>query len=118
MIPPESTPEDRSLQGRIGAHESWARTPDRARRTAPGRAAMLARFEREVDPTNELPVAERAQRAEHLRRAYFCRLALRSATVRARRSRGAAKDAGLAAELRRAADALSTDDDTDRDSRE
>jgi hypothetical protein len=32
------------LAGKIGAHESWSRTENRAARTAPARAAALARF--------------------------------------------------------------------------
>lgn len=107
MISPEDTPEDRALRARIGAHESWARTADRASRTAPAREAMLARFEKEVDPDNQLPIAERIQRAEHLRKAYFLRLARRSADARARRGRRAAQDVNLATQLRDAADELS-----------
>ena len=72
----------RQLIGAIGAHESWARTPDRAARTAPGRRAFLERFEREVDPDGTLPPAERAKRAESARKAYFARLALKSAQSR------------------------------------
>ena len=72
----------RQLIGSIGAHESWARTADRTARTAPGRRAFLERFEREVDPDNVLPPAERARRAEHARKAYFQRLALKSAQAR------------------------------------
>jgi hypothetical protein len=84
---PESTPESaRAKFGRIGAYESWANTPDRAARTAPGRAAALARFEKQVDPNSELPPAERAKRAEFARKAYFQRLALKSAQARKRRA--------------------------------
>ena len=73
----------RQIIGAIGAHESWARTPDRAARTAPGRRAFLERFEREVDPDGILSPEERTVRAEHARKAYFQRLALRSAKARA-----------------------------------
>lgn len=72
----------RQLIGSIGAHESWARTPDRSARTAPARQAFNERFEREVDPGNTLTPAERSIRAEHLRKAYFQRLALASAKAR------------------------------------
>ena len=41
-------------------------------------------FEREVDPHNSLPVAERVRRAENARKAYFQRLALKSAQARRR----------------------------------
>jgi hypothetical protein len=73
---------DRALISRIAAHESWARTPDRSARTANGRAAFIDRFEHEVDPDGVLDPAERARRAEHKRKAYFTRLALRSAQSR------------------------------------
>lgn len=65
-----------SQWGRVGAHESWARTVDRAGRTAPARAALEAKFLAEAggDPT----------RAEHLRKAYFTGLALKSAQARRR----------------------------------
>lgn len=79
----------RQTIGAIGAHESWARTADRTARTAPARRAFLARFEREVDPDGVLDPAERTRRAEHLRAAYFARLALASAQAR-RRQAGAA----------------------------
>lgn len=75
------------MVARIAAHESWAHTSDRAARTAPARAALLARFERQADPDGTLLPDERARRADHLRKAYFLRLALKSA--RARRARQA-----------------------------
>jgi hypothetical protein len=106
------TPEHRSLVGRIAAHESWAHTADRQGRTAAARAAMEAKFEREVDPNNELLPAERARRAAHLRTAYFSRLALRSAQARARRSRLKTDEERLAEELRQAADFLGPADGT------
>ena len=45
----------------------------------PGRKAFLDRFEKQVDPDGELLPAERARRAEHARKAYFARLAFKSA---------------------------------------
>ncbi len=63
---------DSSLAGRIGAHESWARTTDRTARTAPARAKFLERFDSYADP-------------EAARRAYFSKLALKSKATRARR---------------------------------
>lgn len=67
-----------SLLGRLGAHESWARTTDRTRRTQPGRDALEAKFLAEAggDPV----------RAEHVRKAYFTRLALKSAQARRRKA--------------------------------
>lgn len=79
---PKDTNSDRSLQARMAAHMSWARTADPVARTANGRAAFLDRFEREVDPSGELSVPERKRRAEHARKAYFTRLALKSAQAR------------------------------------
>lgn len=45
----------------------------------------MAKFEREVDPDGILTPAERTRRAESARKAYFARLALKSATARRRR---------------------------------
>lgn len=88
-MPNRLTPSERSLRGQIAAHTSWAKTPDRAARTAAARKAALDRFEREVDPENELLPAERAIRAENARKAYFARLALQSAKARRMRKGGA-----------------------------
>ncbi|WP_204807771.1 hypothetical protein [Mycobacterium riyadhense] len=85
-----ASPVERTLAAKIAAHESWARTENRSARTAPARKAALDRFEREVDPGGALPPVERAKRAEHARKAYFARLALKSAQARRRRSGGAA----------------------------
>lgn len=87
---------ERRLAAQIAAHESWAHTSDRSARTAPARAALLARFEAQVDPDGALPPDERARRAEHARKAYFQRLALKSARAR-RRSRELAAEADEAA---------------------
>lgn len=76
------TPEQRVLRARMAAHVSWARTADPSARTAPARAAMVARFEREVDPDGVLPEAERRRRAESARSAYFTGLALKSSRAR------------------------------------
>ena len=64
----------RSLSARVAAHESWARTADRSARTAPARAAMWQKF---LDEAAGDPI-----RAEHLRKAYYGRLALKSAKSR------------------------------------
>lgn len=70
------------MQARAAANIRWARTADRSAATAPARAALHARFEREVDPEGRLTPTERAKRAENARAAYFLRLSLRSARVR------------------------------------
>lgn len=85
MAAADDTVKMRSLRGRIGAYESWARTPDRAARTWPARKAALDRFEREVDPDGELTPEERAKRAEWARKAHMQRLALKSVAARQRR---------------------------------
>ncbi|OCB20818.1 hypothetical protein A5674_04165 [Mycobacterium malmoense] len=43
---------------------------------------MDAKFEHEVDPDGQLSPTERAKRAEFARRAYYTRLALKSAQAR------------------------------------
>jgi hypothetical protein len=68
--------------GKTGANESWAQTEDRPARTEPARKAMLEKFEHAVDPDNKLTPAERAKRAAFARKAYFQRLALKSAKAR------------------------------------
>lgn len=67
---------ERRLAARIGAEVSWANTPNRSARTAPARAALDAKFLAEAggDPV----------RAAHYRKAYFCKLALKSAQSRRR----------------------------------
>ena len=69
-----------SISGRIGAHISWANTKDRAARTAPARAEFEQKF---LDQADGDPV-----RAAHLRKAYFQRLALKSAKARRRKAGG------------------------------
>ena len=75
-------PMAKSINARIAAEISWARTHDRAARTRPAREAFIRRFEKEVDPDGALPPEERKQRAEHAKRAYMLQLAKRSAAVR------------------------------------
>jgi hypothetical protein len=72
-----------SLLGRLGAHTKWANTTDRSAATAPARRALEQRF---LDEAGGDPV-----RAAHLKKAYYTRLALKSA--QARRSRREAVDA-------------------------
>ncbi len=90
---------ERRLSAQIAAHDSWARTTDRSARTAPARAALMAKFERQVDPDDSLPPDERARRAEHARKAYFARLALKSARARRRAREETATAASAEAEL-------------------
>ncbi|MFD2028959.1 hypothetical protein [Promicromonospora aerolata] len=68
------TPAERKLSASLAAHESWANTKNRAARTANARAAVERKF---LDAADGDPV-----RAEHLRKAHFARLALKSAASR------------------------------------
>jgi len=79
------TAADRKMRAQMAAHASWANTGDRRARSKPGGDALVARFERQVDPDGVLPAAERAARAESAKRAYYVGLAYKSA--RARRAR-------------------------------
>ncbi|GLI00323.1 hypothetical protein [Phytohabitans aurantiacus] len=80
---------DASLVGQYAAHIKWAGCDDRPAATAAARKAFLDRFEKLVDPDGKLSPAERAQRAEHARKAYFINLARKSAKARAARKAGA-----------------------------
>lgn len=80
------TAAERSLRARLGAHALWAQTEDRAARTVAARRGFQRRFENQVDPEGLLDPAERARRAEHLRKAHMLRLSMASA--KARRQRG------------------------------
>jgi hypothetical protein len=85
---PAPIPSERRLAASIAAHESWANTPNRAARTAPARAALDKKFLDAAGGDHE--------RAAHLRKAHFARLALRSA--QARRKAREASDVAEAAE--------------------
>ena len=73
-------PSERSLRSQIAVHESWANTTDRPARTAKARKAFEDKF---LAQANGDPV-----RAEHLRKAHYARMALKSAQARRRRSGG------------------------------
>jgi len=94
-----ATPAERTRSARIAAHDSWANTPNRSARTAPARAALMAKFEAQVDPDGTLPPDERARRAEHARKAHFARLALKSAQARRRAREATAVAEAAEAEL-------------------
>lgn len=87
--------DNRTVIARIASHAMWAHCNDPAAHTLPAREAFLYRFEVEVDPDGALPPAERARRAEHARKAYFLRLALKSAN--ARKAKAAARRGGATA---------------------
>ena len=75
------TPGERTLRARMAAYVLHSRYDSREL-TAPARRAFNDRFEKEVDPDGNLPPAERQRRAEAARKAYFTRLALKSAQAR------------------------------------
>jgi hypothetical protein len=79
---------ERSLRARLAAYALHAQNDPRET-TANGRAAFLARFDREVDPEGLLEPDERRRRAEQARRAYFARLSL--AAVKARQAKRAVR---------------------------
>ena len=72
-------------RGRLGAHIAHSRNDPRAM-TATARGAFLSSFERQADPDGILPAAERMRRAEHLKKAHFLRLAMKSAATRKARA--------------------------------
>lgn len=78
------TPSERALRARLAAFALHAQR-DPQETTQAARQTFLTRFEREVDPDQRLPEAERVRRAEAARKAYFVKLALRSAVARRRR---------------------------------
>jgi hypothetical protein len=69
---------ERQLIASQAAHESWANTTNRTARTAPARAALDAKFLAAADGD--------LIRAEHLRKAHFARLALKSIASRRKSS--------------------------------
>ena len=81
------TPAERALRARMAAYTLHAKR-DARETTAAARAAFLDRFDRMVDPEGALPEAERQRRAAAARKAYFTRLALRSAQARRARAAG------------------------------
>lgn len=83
MAASDPSAAERTLIARAGGHALIAKYgsgPISAR----ARAGFMARFEREVDPDGVLDPAERTDRAEHAKKAYFTRLALKSARARRR----------------------------------
>jgi hypothetical protein len=86
---PRSTEQNQAIT-RIAVLESWARTPDRAARTAPAREANWQKY---LDRARELaPEGASAEdikyRAECLRKADMHRLALASAKARQASKKG------------------------------
>jgi hypothetical protein len=85
MARPSGHP-DNSLLSTAANHERWAGVDDRTAATAPARQAFRDRFvEQARERFGDLPADELAYRAEHLRKAYYARLALKSAQARRRK---------------------------------
>lgn len=81
-----------SMQHRVAANRSWANTPDRAARTAPGRNLSptgleywLARLAPHMAQADE---ETRRKAAENLRRAWYLELSAKGVKARQARSRG------------------------------
>lgn len=90
MARPRGHP-DNSLISSLANEIKWAGVDDRTAATAPARAAMRDKFIREArEKFGDLPDDELARRAEHLRRAHFKRMALRSAQARRKKAGAAA----------------------------
>ena len=89
-----SNDEVRKTIASIGAHAAHAKHGSQAM-TQKARDAFNDKFATQVDPDGILPVAERARRAEHARKAYMQGLALKA--VKARRAKATAEQGGVAA---------------------
>ena len=87
------TPAERSLRGKLASYESWANTKDRTARTARGRAAQLARFEKLVDPDGTMSPEARAKAAEAAKQAHYTRMAWLSAKARRERRKATTRRA-------------------------
>jgi hypothetical protein len=74
-----------SAAARMAVYESWARTPDRAARTAAGTAGLLAKFEREARERlgPDATVRQVSDAADAARKAHYARMS--AAGVAARR---------------------------------
>lgn len=88
---PANDPLERSLAARASAHMMWANVTDRTARTAAARAGLWLKFLNEADGD---PV-----RAEHLWKAHFAALQLKSAQARRRAKEQAELAAAAEAEL-------------------
>lgn len=84
---PSIPADERSEAARASAHASWAKTSDRSARTAAARAGLWQKFLDQADGDPD--------RAEHLWKAHFARLRLKSmqAMRKAKEQAGLAMDA-------------------------
>jgi hypothetical protein len=86
------TESEKRLAAALAAHTSWAKTDDRVARTSPARAALEQKF---IDEAGGDPI-----RAEHLRKAHYARMALKSAQARRKAKEQTAIAEAVEAELR------------------
>lgn len=82
---PRLSSAEAAARGRIGGYATAARYDTRTN-TQQARSAFRQRFLDLVDPKGELSEAERVRRAEAARRAFYAKLALKSARARAARA--------------------------------
>lgn len=83
------TPGERVLRARLAAHASHAATANPSARAAKGAAGLLAKFEREIDPDNQLTPEDRRRRAQHRYKQHMTALALQSSKARRARREAA-----------------------------
>lgn len=85
-------PSERAQIAALAAHLKWAGTRDRTAATAAARKAFDGQFLAQArEKYGDLPDAELAIAAGHLRKAYFKNLALKSAQTRRARAAGTRK---------------------------
>jgi hypothetical protein len=85
MARPAGHPDNSALST-IANLERWAAVDDRTAATGPAREAFRDKFMTEArERFGDLPPDELAYRAERLRRAFYARLALKSAQARRRK---------------------------------
>lgn len=103
------TPSERAMRQRLAAYKGWAKTPDRASRTAAARrASHHTRFLDQARRENPgLPEKQLADIADSLKKAFYQELALRSAQSRRVKGRleREAKQKRIAAEVAAETDA-------------
>lgn len=80
---------EHALNGKLGAHTRWGRASraDRQRQANALAEGLQAKFEAEADPEGVLSPQERAEKADHLRRAHLLRASRAAAAARSRKSK-------------------------------
>ena len=80
------SPEQRTQRARIAAHTRWSKALDPTEATRPAREGFDKRFYDKVDPKRILDPETRERLAMSARKAYFTRLAYKSARARSQRT--------------------------------